>query len=66
MSKLKTKKIDFKHNGLDKIFLIKTNMTDSQLKDAFESWSFRAKSATVDSFCAYVNNKNVGFECNKV
>ena len=66
MSKLKTKKIDFKHNGLDKIFLIKTNMTDSQLKDAFESWSFLAKSATVESFCAYVNNKNVGFECNKV
>ena len=66
MAKLKTKKIEFKHNGLDKIFLIRTNMTDNQLKDAFESWSFRAKSATVESFCAYINNKFAGFECNKV
>jgi hypothetical protein len=45
---------------------VKTSMTDSQLKDAFEIWALRTKKANVDLFCAYINNKNAGFECNKV
>lgn len=66
MAELKQKTLNFAHNGLRRTFVVNTNMTDSQLKDAFESWTFRAKSATVKSFCAYVNNKFAGFECNKV
>ena len=66
MAELKQKTLNFAYNGLRRTFVVNTNMIDSQLKDAFESWAFRAKSATVESFCAYVNNKNVGFECNKV
>ncbi len=63
MTNLYPKILEFTHKGKRHKFNVLTNMTDGQLKDAFESWSFRAKTITVDLFCDYINEKESGHEC---